>query len=243
MKKIIPLIILTFFLIIIGGILFIQNQNLKKEIGILNDKIAELEKPAIITPTPIAEKPPEGWKVYTDDEYKFKIWYPKEFYYDNIIKKIQISKVNYKGVEGVLFSGLIPNDVSVGLMGIYIYINENVDLINFLKIYIKNEIEFFPNIKAEIKKTTNAQYNGNDIVQYNILYEKNLDKYITQHITQTKSQTLDLYKFGVSGELIRYLVEKNGQIILFRYDTGEAQFIPELDKTVEQMIQSFQFID
>ena len=130
MKKIIPLIFLIILLIITSVFLYVQNQNLKKEMGILNNKIAELEKQKLVTPTPtpIVEKLPIGWKEYTDEEYKFRVWYPEEFTGYGETAKIRIEKlkndydIKNNWINEIQIYMPLSSDAPVGLAAIYIYI-------------------------------------------------------------------------------------------------------------------------
>lgn len=213
MKKIIPLIILTFFLIIIGGILFIQNQNFKKEIGILNDEIAELEKPAIITPTPIAEKPPEGWKVYADDEYKFKITYPEKINYNGQSSFIGIDKYySNRDKAYIIDFGAPVDNPPPRLLYIYIYNKEVPNLKDF--------------IIEEIKDKTTE--------------DGDLNNYLTQEkIDNLLIYKLKLSKSFIS----YYVKKDNKIFAFHFYDSLFIENPDQVERLSEQMVQSFKFIN
>ncbi len=111
-KSTLASVIAIAILLITGLFLFFQNQDLKQKIDVLNQKINELQK---VKPEPVAEKIPEGWKEYADEEYKFKIWYP-----NNNDTTIVYKYVNYKNINTIDFSIPNPNDMSLGLLRIYI---------------------------------------------------------------------------------------------------------------------------
>ncbi len=165
MKKLV-IIIPIFILLIITSFLIVQNNNLKKEIVILNNKISDLEKQKSVSPelTPIAEKSPEGWKEYIDEEYKFKIWYPEKFIDYTETNNVIVKKYKFNDNKDVSFFVPYSSDMLI-LLDIYIYIYTNNDLeqiiLNDAK-YLRKSIDEFNKYKSEVS------INNQEFIKFNI---------------------------------------------------------------------------
>lgn len=249
-KTILLSIIIIAILLISGLFLILQNQNLKKEVDGLRNKIEELEKQK---PEPVAEKPPEGWKEYVDEEYKFRIWYPEDIDYSSkgmvLVGKYKERPNSFynKEFSVINFMKCMPEtkEEPIDLLYIYIYIYNSKDNIND---FIKNDFEkiietyTYKDIKAEIQKLTEDQTSENMwSIEYPILYKKNLEQYINSHTVQLKIYDLSFYKLKFGNDLIKYYVKINNQIFVFN-NVGYHSFI-DLSQIVDQMVHSFKFTD
>ncbi|MBU4580119.1 hypothetical protein KKB43_03830 [Patescibacteria group bacterium] len=73
LKNILCLVLIIFLSI---SSLFLYSEYRKNNINIksLNQKIVDLEKQI----EEVKNKPPLGWDTYTNEKYKFKMWYPEK---------------------------------------------------------------------------------------------------------------------------------------------------------------------
>lgn len=208
MKKSIVTSIIV-ILILLTSVVFVysQNQNLEKKISVLNNKINELEKqkPKSDKPEPTAEKSPEGWKEYIDEEYKFRVWYPKEFTYRGVTDQTKIKKYEAKEDTVTDFYVNILSDAPLRLMYIYIsdekielekfiindIMNEQIDGIDNVSEYIKNDNGFY---KIEIPNKLLRYYTKKN----NLLYIFYIERLYLPTVQQTKpifDQMVHSFKF------------------------------------------------
>lgn len=198
---------------------FFLNQNLKKQINSLNDKISglenanqELEKQN----QEINKLVSEGWKEYINKDYNFKIWYPETFN-DEVFGKsyITMDLFNYGIVSfDITDTNGKPQDMPpIPTIMIISSEKNNLDIIE----YIRNDNQY---LKNNIESKTFDQY-----------------------ITKEKSQNVDLYKIDIPNKILKYYVKKNDLVFTFIVDY--TSHYPEKDhKAVfDQMVQSFRFTE
>lgn len=225
MKKNVLLTLTALMILLIIGsvILFFQNQNLKNEIAILNNKIADLEKQksATITPAPVAKEPPKGWTEYKNEKCKFKIFYPSRVDIGSS-DDLRIAIFEEPTNDGYLI--LFSNELE--------FLDELIPP-NFFRIdMINKEIT---NIKEFIKE---------DVKNGFINIEVNTDQ-IDQYISQTKLNNLDVIKLEIPEGDLKYYIAKNNltYVLWFPGSTYIEEEIKNFRAIFEQMVQSFQFID
>ncbi len=210
MKKLLSIIIIValVFLVAINIFLFVQNNNLKKEIFVLNKKIEELQQPK-----PVTGKIPDGWKEYVDEEYKFKILYPKEFSFAGNTDQTKIQK-NKNKENTLTFYVNVLTDAPLGLLYINIY-DSNSIIREFIKTDAENIIKYFPNI---------------------------VDKNVNNYISVKKVNNMDFYKFEIPHEfIIKYYIKNDNKIFVLKPENEDLGLYPGLEKVVSQMVNSFTF--
>lgn len=212
MKKFIIVLLIALFSSTL--FFFIQNKSLKKEINILNSKMADFEKQKPTKQSLTLDKIPEGWKEYSDDIYKFKMWYPeKAMGYDIKMYASDNNKYNVKSFFLDDPSG--TGDIPQTLMNIYIYTqNKNTTMDDF----IKNDWESFgPNFWDVYKFLTFEKINS-DIIASKFEISNNFVNYFIQ-----KNNTI-------------YVLSLNGQLYL-------SEDSDKLRSYFDQMVKSFRFIE
>lgn len=169
MKKIIYLTIII-ILFLTSLFLFLQNKMLKKEVLVLNERIAVLEKEI----NEVKNKPPLGWKEYIDDKYKFRVWYPEEIT-DNVY-----------GTTHIILGGGNSDDV------IFYLSAYDIPQPQMLHIYIyKTNLDIKEAIKNDFRKDRSYRL-GVD--------KRYSDAEIISGIQQIKFGGLDFYRFGDNGD-------------------------------------------
>lgn len=127
---------------------------------------------------------------------------------------------------------------------IYIINNDEKDINDFIKNDFEKIIETYTykDIKAEIQRLTENQTSEKMwVIEYPILYKKNLEQYINNHTDQLKINGLIFYKLKFGNDLIKYYVKNNDQILIFN-NVGYHSFA-DLSQIVDQMIHSFRLIE
>ena len=216
-KDIVYLIIIL--LLVISNLLFYtSNRKNASEIQGLNQRISELGKQneeLNKQNQEIESFAAKGWKEYTDDKYKFKIWYPEMYTYYNEASKVEVEKWgNYNNRYEIflLLSDIHDEGNPVRIMNISVD-NNNLDIKN----YIKEDIE-----KKDV---------GNKISPLQ-----------DQYITKEKINGMDLYKAEVSDIILRYYVKKDNSVFIFNPVAGSIDYPQEEERKVfDQMVQSFRF--
>jgi len=180
MKKFLSIVIIS--LLLIFNIFFlIQNQNLEKEIIVLNQKIEELEKQE---QKPVVEKIPEGWKEYRNEKYNYAVSYPRT---------IEIEDINVQQCG----SGCLDAKefFYISTFHIFTYIKPE----NNLEDYIEN---IFKNSVADVNSTKwidVARHKGYQVrasVDYEVIYTYVIYKnylYEISVINPENEKVLDVY--------------------------------------------------
>lgn len=215
MKKFVSiiLVIVLVFLAAITVFLFIQNNNLKKEIEVLNKKIEDLQKPTL---TPITETPPEGWKEYIDSGYKFKLWYPEKFTDYGETAEVRVEKLkNDYGIKDNWINLIqvympLSSDAPVGLIAIYIYNNTSS-----IKSFIKADVE---------------RLMGKSLLN------------IEEYTSVEKINNIGLYKVEIPDKLIRYYTKNDKNLFVFEGE-NIIELKGNLLLIFKQIVHSFRFIE
>ncbi|MBU4580115.1 hypothetical protein KKB43_03810 [Patescibacteria group bacterium] len=216
--------IIIFLLLVSNIFLFIQNQNFKKEINVLNDRIIDLQKEKNTKHEVFLDKIPEGWKEYSDNINKFKIWYPGEVDQINLATsgnnkyniRMYTSDNNKYSVKSFFLddpSGM--GDIPQTLMNISIYKqDEHLTIDDFVR-----------------KNGKNIGLNFWDA--YNYLVFENINNDITAS------------KFEMSNNFVRYFIQKNN--VIYVLSLNGQLYLPEDSEKFrtyfDQMVQSFRFIE
>lgn len=211
-----PIIILL--LVTSSSIFYNAYRKSTNDIRGLTQKISELEKEN----QELKRKPPLEWKEYSDDTYKFKIWYPEKalnykiFVYEEDVNNKSFI-LNDQSLEAL-------GDMPVKLLSIIIY-NDNA---SEMKKFIQEEL------KGELEKSVATNANADK-------YSNNLERYITQE----KIDNIDVYKVELPENIISYYIKRDNSIFVLRFNNSAhtSELSDKLKSYFDQMIQSFRFIE